>query len=118
MVSLAKPLVCIVTPGTRTANNGNWRTAARWAEMLRNDCRIIVQTAWDGTPVDALIALHARRSSGSIAKCRAVSQGRICLVLPGTDLYRDLPDSPEAIASLDAADRIVVLQEDAPNLLR
>jgi putative glycosyltransferase (TIGR04348 family) len=40
------------------------------------------------------------------------------VVLTGTDLYRDLPDSPEAIASLDTADRIVVLQDDAPNLLR
>jgi putative glycosyltransferase (TIGR04348 family) len=118
MVPLAKPVVCIVTPGTRTANNGNWRTAARWAEMLRNDCRIIVQTAWDGTPVDALIALHARRSAASIAKFRSASQRRIGVVLTGTDLYRDLPDSPEAIASLDTADRIVVLQDDAPHLLR
>jgi putative glycosyltransferase (TIGR04348 family) len=38
-------------------------------------------------------------------------------MLTGTDLYRDLPDSREAAASLDAADRIVVLQEDAQRLL-
>lgn len=118
MVSPAKPVVCIVTPGTRTANNGNWRTAARWAEMLRKDCRVIVQTAWDGTPADALIALHARRSAASIARFRAASQRGIGVVLTGTDLYRDLPDSAEAIASLDTADRIVVLQEEAPHLLR
>ena len=44
MGSPAKPVVCIVTPGTRSANNGNWRTAARWARMLRDRYKVIVQT--------------------------------------------------------------------------
>jgi putative glycosyltransferase (TIGR04348 family) len=86
--------------------------------MLRNDCRIILQTAWDGTPADALIALHAHRSAASVARFRSAARGRIGVVLTGTDLYRDLPDSAQAIAALDVADRIVVLQEDAPGLLR
>ena len=29
-----KPRVCIVTPGTAEANNGNWHTAARWQRLL------------------------------------------------------------------------------------
>src|SRR6185436_844258 len=53
----AKPVVCIVTPGSKEANNGNWRTAARWAGMLRNRYRIILQSEWDGNAADALIAL-------------------------------------------------------------
>ena len=111
-------MVCIVTPGTRNANNGNWRTAVRWAELLRDRFRIIVQTAWDGTEVDALIALHARRSAASIADFHSRTRGRgLAVVLTGTDLYRDLPGSAAAVRSLDAADRIVVLQEDAPRLL-
>jgi putative glycosyltransferase (TIGR04348 family) len=118
MGSIAKPLICIITPGTRAANNGNWRTAARWADMLRGTCRVIVQTTWSGTGADAMIALHARRSAASIAQFRERPQGRIAVVLTGTDLYGDLPGSREAAASLDAADRIVVLQEDAPRLLR
>jgi putative glycosyltransferase (TIGR04348 family) len=114
----AKPVVCIVTPGTRNANNGNWRTAVRWAELLRDRYRIIVQTAWDGTAADALIALHARRSAASIAAFRSGGRNRgLAVVLTGTDLYRDLPGSVEAVRSLDAADHIVVLQEDAPRLL-
>src|ERR1700694_5646603 len=114
----AKPVVCIVTPGTRDANNGNWRTAVRWAELLRDRYRIIVQTVWDGTEADALIALHARRSAASIADFRSRGRGRgLAVVLTGTDLYRDLPGSAEAVRSLDAADHIVVLQEDAPRLL-
>jgi putative glycosyltransferase (TIGR04348 family) len=86
--------------------------------MLRDQCRIIVQTQWDGRPVDAMIALHARRSAASIAAFRESPLPRpLAVVLTGTDLYGDLPRSPEAAASLDAADQIVVLQEDAPNVL-
>lgn len=107
-----------MTPGTRSANNGNWRTAARWAAMLRGQCRIIVQTHWSGEPCDALIALHARRSAQSISAYRdRHPSGPLAVMLTGTDLYRDLPASREAAASLDLADRIVVLQEDAPRHL-
>jgi putative glycosyltransferase (TIGR04348 family) len=110
----AKPVVCIVTPGTRDANNGNWRTASRWAQMLGDRYRVIVQTAWDGKSADAMIALHARRSAPSIQAFRErVSDRGIAVVLTGTDLYQDLPGSAEAAGSLDLADRIVVLQEDA-----
>src|SRR5688572_11343607 len=114
----AKPVVCIVTPGTRAANNGNWRTAARWARMLRERYRVIVQTQWDGTAADALIALHARKSAESVARWvgQKSSQG-IGVVLTGTDLYQDLPDSREAAGALDSAALIAVLQEDAPRLL-
>jgi putative glycosyltransferase (TIGR04348 family) len=114
----AKPLVCIVTPGTRDANNGNWRTAARWTQMLGDRYRVIVQTAWEGKSADAMIALHARRSAPSIRAFGDRSpRRRLAVVLTGTDLYEDLPASAEAAGSLDLADRIVVLQEDAPRVL-
>jgi Glycosyltransferase len=61
-----------------------------------------------------MVALHARRSATSIARYRAQgSAGALAVVLTGTDLYRDLPGSAQAKASLDAADHIVVLQDDA-----
>ena len=86
--------------------------------MLRDRYRPIVQTAWSGEPADALIALHARRSAESIARFRAAAgRGRMAVVLTGTDLYKDLPGSEEASASLDNADRIVVLQDDALRIL-
>jgi len=112
-------VVCIVTPGTRTANNGNWRTAVRWAELLRDRYRIIVQSAWQGEHADAMVALHARRSADSIARFReARKRGGLAVVLSGTDLYRDMvAGSPESERSLDMADRIVVLQADAKRLL-
>jgi putative glycosyltransferase (TIGR04348 family) len=113
----AKPLVCLVTPGTRDANNGNWRTAARWAAMLRERYRVIVQTGWDGAPADILVALHGRRSASSIRAFRERSGNPIALVLTGTDLYRDMDTGPEVAASLDMADQVVVLQENALEVL-
>src|SRR5689334_7661464 len=117
MRSAAKPVVCIVTPGTRTANNGNWRTAARWAQMLRDRYKVILQTEWRGERADAMLALHARRSADSIMAYRTAHKGGLAVVLTGTDLYRDLPGSVEAADSLRIADRLVVLQDDALRLL-
>lgn len=107
-------MVRIVTPGTRAANNGNWRTARRWADFLAGVARPIVQSEWRGEPADVAIALHATRSAGSIVRLREQApRVPLLLVLSGTDLYRDLPASAEAARSLALADRIVVLQDDA-----
>ncbi|MGE0357572.1 MAG: selenoneine biosynthesis selenosugar synthase SenB [Burkholderiales bacterium] len=104
----------IVTPGTREANNGNWRTAKRWAGFLAGVARPIVQSEWDGEPADVAIALHAKRSAASIERLKARRPATpLALVLSGTDLYRDLPKSAEARRSLELADRIVALQDDA-----
>jgi putative glycosyltransferase (TIGR04348 family) len=86
--------------------------------MLHDRYRIIVQTQWDGKAVDGLIALHARRSAASVEAFHATGAGaRLAVVLTGTDLYKDLPANPEAARSLDLARYLVVLQEDAPDLL-
>src|SRR5258706_2105432 len=118
MRSLARPVVCLVTPGTRDANNGNWRTAARWARMLRDRYRVIVQTDWDGTRADALVALHAFRSAASVAAFHETLRRPIAVVLTGTDLYRDLAKASGASESIEIAKRIVVLQDDALGLLK
>ena len=67
---------------------------------------------WTGADCDALIALHARRSHDSIVRFKATGKPLV-VVLTGTDLYRDLPDSVQARQSLELADRIIVLQEAA-----
>jgi len=71
--------------------------------------RVQVALAWQGEPCDLLIALHARRSHDSVVRYR----GPRIVVLTGTDLYKDLPDSAQAKQSLALADRVIVLQEDA-----
>ena len=114
----ARPVVCIVTPGTRDANNGNWRTAARWASMLRAKCKVIVQTEWDGRPADVMVALHAFRSAASIARFRERWPDRpIALILTGTDIYGELGRTPQAERSMAIANRIVTLQRDARDRL-
>jgi putative glycosyltransferase (TIGR04348 family) len=63
---------------------------------------------------DILIALHARRSAESILRYRAAKpHGALIVVLTGTDLYADLAHNATARISLELADALVVLQEDA-----
>jgi putative glycosyltransferase (TIGR04348 family) len=105
--------VLIVSPYAASANNGNWRTAARWARLLHPDCDVIVRTPAEGLQqADVLVALHARRSHAMVrAWCERSPRGRCVLVLTGTDLYRDIPArDPDALESLRLADRLVVLQ--------
>ena len=103
----------IVTPAGAGLRNGNRHTALRWATLLRaSGHRVRVEVAWNGEPCDALIALHARRSADSIARYAGTKKPLI-VTLTGTDLYRDLPDSAEACASLELADRLIVLQDAA-----
>lgn len=107
--------IAIVTPAGAGMRNGNRHTALRWAAQLRSAGHgVSVEVEWSGKPCALLVALHARRSHGSIARYRASRpSGPLCVVLTGTDLYRDLPASREARRSLDLADRILVLQDQA-----
>lgn len=108
--------ILIVSPAAARDNNGNWQTASRWARFLRGRYAVDVsadfsEAATEAAP-DLLIALHARRSAAALATFKRAFPERPCiLVLTGTDLYRDIDSDPEARASLDAADAIVVLQE-------
>ncbi len=80
--------------------------------------RVEVSDGWHGEPVDALIALHARRSAPAVDAFRAAFPRRpLAVVLTGTDLYRDLdpagPPDARALRSLECASHLVVLQDEA-----
>lgn len=109
------PRIAIVTPARAGTRNGNRHTATRWAAMLRSArLQADVRLSWQGEKCDALLALHARRSHESIRRFSAERPGApLIVVLTGTDLYKDLPDSREARRSLELAGRIVVLQDAA-----
>ena len=113
----SNPVVAIITPALADANNGNWRTASRWQSLLEGHFRTIVHSSWPFDPqqqASILIALHARRSADSIRRYRAAHpNGALIVVLTGTDLYADLATSEQARASIDFADALIVLQEDA-----
>lgn len=107
--------VVIVSPALADANNGNWRTAARWAQLLAPAHRVRIVPRW---PDDAaggdgiMLALHARRSAESIANWAQRHPGRgLVVVLTGTDLYQDIRQDTAAQRSLELAQRLVVLQE-------
>lgn len=110
---MPRPSILIVSPATARENNGNWQTASRWQRFLRRRYRVAIGAGWrDGEPEPALlVALHARRSAAALAAFKARHPDRpALLVLTGTDLYRDIHADPEARASLDLADALVVLQ--------
>lgn len=110
------PLVCIVTPALADANNGNWQTAQRWSRMIASHYRVQLTDRWQpGTPADAMIALHARRSAASIeAFADERPECPLIVALTGTDLYRDIHIDESAQRSLALADRLLVLHERAP----
>ncbi len=117
---MKKPSLCIVTPALADANNGNWQTARRWAQMLRGHYAVRLVKDWpdgdttdDGT--DMLLALHARRSAASVAAwAQAHPHKPLLLALTGTDLYRDIQSDASAQRSLALAHRLIVLQELGP----
>ena len=115
--------IAVVTPLSEPALQGmvtgNEVTARRWEEILQklgHDVTVLV--AYDGEAVDALVALHARKSAASIAKFSETHpQKPLIVALTGTDLYQDLPDSEEAIASLARATHVITLQPGALDVL-
>lgn len=110
----------IVTPAPPNSRHGNRVTALRWAKILRGlGNRVSILQTYDGKPYDLLVALHARKSHPSIINFRRQNPDTpIIVALTGTDLYRDIPSSRQAQASLNVATRIVVLQPKAIEELR
>jgi putative glycosyltransferase (TIGR04348 family) len=107
--------IALAVPPSADARSGNWRSAARWARMLRGlGHRVLSTTQWTGGDEDVLIALHARKSHPSIACFRNERPHcPVIVVLTGTDVYRDIRSEAEAQSSLAMADRLVVLQSRA-----
>jgi len=114
--------IALVTPAGARARTGNRHTALRWASFLRHaGHKVEISVQWSpDSRVDAMLALHARRSHASI---RTFPSDKLLVVaLTGTDVYRDIHESTEARQSLELAHRLIVLQpkaaEELPERLR
>lgn len=107
--------VVIVSPALADANNGNWRTAHRWQELLAGRHAVRITARWPDAQAAGdtlMLALHARRSADAIQAWAQRHPGRgLAVVLTGTDLYQDLATSEAARRSTELAQRLVVLQE-------
>lgn len=118
---IESPSVVIVSPALAEANNGNWRTARRWQELLSSHRRVRIAQVWpdaDAAGDVVMLALHARRSAQPIAAWARAHPGRgLAVVLTGTDLYQDILSDAAAQRSMDLAQRLVVLQECGPDAL-
>lgn len=120
---LNKPRILVASPASSASNNGNWRTAQRWAQFLAARYHVEITTQWDSAspPPDALIALHARRSADTI-EAFAQTGRPLVVVLTGTDLYRDIHHDESARRSLQLAHTLVLLQDagvaELPEALR
>ena len=109
----------IVTPAPAGSLHGNRITALRWQSFLKKlSHQVRVSNHWTGKDTDVLIALHAYRSHTSIIQFRELYPNRpIILMMTGTDLYRDMPEHPEVIKSMEMSDAIVILQSAALAML-
>ena len=105
----------IVTPAPPGTLHGNRITALRWHQFLsRLHYQSTVTEQWSGKSCDVLIALHGLRSYDSIQRFKkAYPNNPVALIMTGTDIYRDLKNSPKVIKSMEMADAIVLLQPDA-----
>ena len=131
---MTKPRIVIVSPALQDANNGNWQTARRWQKFLTGSPasgaptpRIVQHWRGDSSAEqsdEVMLALHARRSAGSAAAWHAAREPShtaagalgdtapgLCVVLTGTDLYRDIHTDAQAQHSIAIAQKLVVLQE-------
>ena len=75
--------------------------------------KVTVQSGWDGTPGDMMVAIHAWRSASSIARFRQQFPGRpLAVALSGTDIYRFQHSHPEeTLRSMEMADALVCLHD-------
>lgn len=105
--------ICIVTPAPPRSYQGNRVTAERWRELfqeLGHSAQIV--ESYEGQRCDTLIALHARRSAASVLRfVSEVPRAPVIVALTGTDLYPDLARSGVDLSVLEAAERLVVLQD-------
>ena len=104
----------LVTPAKKHSLNGNRTSALRWADMLRDKGHVVhVDTDYNGEPTDLLIALHAWRSAGAIARYRQHYPIQPLIVaLGGTDVNGFLKSNPETtLRSIHAADALVCLHD-------
>jgi putative glycosyltransferase (TIGR04348 family) len=113
--SSAAASVVIVSPALADANNGNWQTARRWRELLRDRHAVRISAEWPDSRAagdHVMLALHARRSAPAIAAWAQVRGSKgLAVVLTGTDLYQDIHTDRQAGRSLELAQRLVLLQE-------
>lgn len=103
--------ISISTPET-IRPTGNFATAFQWAEIIADIGHQVEVTNEFDPDAEVLVALHAVKSGSVISKYREINPNRkIILGLAGTDIYPAPAET--ALASMEIADHIIVLQDGA-----
>ena len=106
--------ISLITPAPKQSLSGNRKTASRWATLLRqlgHDGTIGEE--WHDEKAELLMAVHAWRSADSVARFRAAHpDGKVAVLLAGTDIYRFQHSHPAAtLRSMELADALVCLHD-------
>lgn len=104
----------LITPAKKHSRNGNRTSALRWAEFLSvSGHEVAVETDYDGSPCDLMIALHAWRSADAVKRYKTKHpDGALIVALGGTDVNTFLKTEPElTISTMEAADALVCLHD-------
>lgn len=108
--------VCVASPYPLTDLKGNSVTTSRIVNLLRGaGIEARGSYLFDGEPAEVLISLHAVKGVEGVRDFREkMPEGKVVVLLTGTDLYQSLPGGSETgLQNLAEADRIVVVQSAA-----
>ena len=104
----------LITPAKKYSRNGNRTSAIRWAGFLRKKGHNVkINTKYDGSPCDLMIALHAWRAAPAINRYRSCyPNGPLVVALGGTDINTFLKSEPHiTLNSMELADALVCLHD-------
>jgi putative glycosyltransferase (TIGR04348 family) len=104
--------IILVTPRGLSTRAGNAVAALRWARILQQlGHRVTVAADYADEPANLMVAIHAWRSAGAIARFKIRHPDRpLILQLSGTDIYEYLTeDVAPTVRSMELADWLVAL---------
>ena len=104
----------LITPANKYTKNGNRTSIVRWAKLLRSyGHNTQINTEYDGSACDIMIALHARHSAEAINLYKAkYPKGPLIVVLGGTDVNTFLKtDATITLSAMEKADALVCLHD-------
>jgi putative glycosyltransferase (TIGR04348 family) len=106
--------IVLITPAGPSSRTGNKVAANRWAKILRQLGHTVrIAADYDGAPADLMVAVHAWRSAGAIARFKERHPDRpVILQLSGTDIYQYIDTDPvPTLRAMERADRLVALND-------
>ena len=104
----------LITPANKYTKNGNRTSIVRWAKFLKSyGHNTQINTEYDGSACDIMIALHAWHSAEAINLYKAkYPKGPLIVALGGTDVNTFLKTDPNVtLPAMEKADALVCLHD-------